>query len=101
MNLRKIFLRFIILEGVDKYPLTAEGQKQAQDLISFFSRRTIDVVYSSPFLRCRQTIAPLCEDRHITPHIDERISELDVGNLDSTPWRLSWTPDRRLTDTPL
>lgn len=59
------------------------------------------MIFTSPYKRCIQTIAPLSQDRGIFPLIDVRITEADVGNLDRTPWKLSWDINRKLTDIPL
>ena len=82
-----------------KYPLTERWFLQSEKLVTLLAWKIIDVIYTSPFLRCIQTITPLSENRGITPIIDNRITEFDVGNLDETPWELSWTSERKLTDT--
>lgn len=61
----------------------------------------IDAMFTSPFLRCRETIAPLEKDRSMTAMIDNRITEYDVGNLDRTPWEESKHITNHLTDEPL
>jgi 8-oxo-dGTP diphosphatase len=40
-------------------PLNKKGVKQAQELITFLEPFPIAAVYSSPFLRCVQTVEPL------------------------------------------
>ena len=83
------------------YPLTLAWKKQAEGLCELFSWKCIDVIYTSPFLRCKETIHPISQERKLTPLIDERISELDVWSLDRTPWRLSWDSNRKLTNVPI
>ncbi|GAC1506025.1 MAG: hypothetical protein NVS1B3_05170 [Candidatus Dormibacteraceae bacterium] len=42
-------------------PLSKKGQKQAEALVSILEPFPISVVYSSPFLRCVQTVQPLAK----------------------------------------
>lgn len=86
---------------VNDFPLTETWNLEANRLIEQFSWKVIDMIFTSPYKRCIQTIAPLSQDRGIFPLIDVRITEADVGNLDRTPWKLSWDINRKLTDIPL
>lgn len=47
-------------------PLTKKGQKQAKDLVGVFLRLTVSAIYSSPYLRCVQTVEPLAKERRLT-----------------------------------
>jgi len=40
-------------------PLSSRGQREAEGLAGELGGARIDVLWSSPFLRCRQTLAPL------------------------------------------
>lgn len=42
-----------------KRPLTKKGIKQAQDLVEVLSPYPVAAIYSSPYLRCVQTVQPL------------------------------------------
>ena len=42
-------------------PLSKKGQKQAEALVSILEPFPISAVYSSPFLRCVQTVQPLAK----------------------------------------
>lgn len=42
-------------------PLTAKGHKQARALADALFPHHVDEVYSSPYVRCRQTVEPLAE----------------------------------------
>ena len=44
-------------------PLSKSGFKQAEALVSVFGPQSISAVYSSPYLRCVQTVAPLAKAR--------------------------------------
>lgn len=46
-----------------KRPLSPKGEKQARALVAQFADYPITATYSSPYLRCIQTIAPLAEAR--------------------------------------
>lgn len=42
-----------------KRPLSKKGQKQAEDLVSVLDEFKIAAIFSSPYLRCMQTVEPL------------------------------------------
>jgi 8-oxo-dGTP diphosphatase len=46
-------------------PLSKKGEKQAEALIDLFHGLTVSAVFSSPYLRCVQTVAPLAEAREL------------------------------------
>lgn len=46
-------------------PLTKKGVKQAEELVEVFSNFDISGIYSSPYLRCMQTVEPLAEARKL------------------------------------
>src|SRR5258708_31534995 len=51
-------------QGDDRLrPLSKKGVKQAQDLIDVFKPFNASAIYSSPYLRCVQTVEPLAQDR--------------------------------------
>jgi phosphohistidine phosphatase SixA len=51
-------------QGDDRLrPLSKKGVKQAEALIDLFKPFKISAIYSSPFLRCVQTVEPLASDR--------------------------------------
>ncbi len=51
-------------QGDDRLrPLSKKGVKQAQALIDVFKPYKIKAIYSSPYLRCVQTVEPLARDR--------------------------------------
>ena len=66
-------------QGQSEQPLDAIGREQVAPLGPALRGR-FDAVYSSPLLRARQTAAVI--DEH--PHILERMSEFDLGDLDGT-----------------
>ena len=46
-------------------PLTAKGEKQAEALVQVFHEFTVKAIFSSPYLRCVQTVTPLAEARGV------------------------------------
>ena len=44
-------------------PLTREGRRQAADLVELLGDLELDVIASSPYLRCIETVAPLAARR--------------------------------------
>jgi len=47
-------------------PLTKKGQKQAEELVTAFEPFPLKAVFSSPFLRCTQTVEPLSRARKLS-----------------------------------
>jgi phosphohistidine phosphatase SixA len=58
-------------------PLSERGQQQAQGLLHNLSALDPPRLLSSPYLRCRQTLAPLAEHNHV------RVETLDVLGPDT------------------
>lgn len=51
-------------QGDDRLrPLSKKGVKQAEAFVDLFKPFKISAIYSSPFLRCAQTVEPLASDR--------------------------------------
>ena len=46
-----------------KRPLSKKGEAQAQELVKMFAAFPLTAVYSSPYLRCVETVAPLAQAR--------------------------------------
>jgi 8-oxo-dGTP diphosphatase len=49
-----------------KRPISPKGQKQAAKIVEQFHKVSITAVYSSPYLRCVQTVEPLAAARKLT-----------------------------------
>jgi 8-oxo-dGTP diphosphatase len=63
-------------EGDDRLrPLDARGVTQAQDLVALLERFEIDAIYTSPFLRCVQTVEPLAAARRLALAAREELGE--------------------------
>ena len=46
-------------------PLTKKGWKQAEELVTVLQQFPVTAVFSSPYLRCVQTVEPLCKARKL------------------------------------
>ncbi len=68
--------------GRDDVPLNVTGHFQARRLSIRLSKIPLQAVYSSPLQRALQTVAPILDARDLSPQIDERLAEVDQGELD-------------------
>ena len=48
-----------------KRPLSKKGMKQAEDLVALLDPFPITAIFSSPYLRCVQTVEPLARKRKL------------------------------------
>ena len=58
------------MEPDELRPLSKPGRRQARALVDLFAGRPLDLVLSSPALRCVETVRPLARDRSL--RIEER-----------------------------
>jgi phosphohistidine phosphatase SixA len=56
-------------------PLTNSGRAQAKALVGLLEDFSIKVVYSSPFLRCMQTVEPLARARKLSIRTSSALAE--------------------------
>ncbi len=64
----------------DKYDLTEEGKEQIEKVAeNLFADGGVDMIFSSPFLRARQSAEIVAKKLSHQVHIDERLKELDHG----------------------
>ena len=66
-------------------PLTAEGLKQADDVVEVLKSYDIGLIYSSPFLRTLQTIYPFCVETDKSVCVENALYE----SLDSDEFTYS------------
>ncbi len=67
-------------EGDDRdRPLTAKGEAQAKALVDRLRYRGIEAIFTSPFLRCIQTVQPLADELGITVQVHEALAEGEGG----------------------
>ncbi|MDW3097218.1 MAG: histidine phosphatase family protein [Alphaproteobacteria bacterium] len=63
------------------WPLTDEGERQADALASFLEAQGIDHIYASPFLRAQQTLAPTADLMGHTTHILDDLRERRLADI--------------------
>ena len=56
-------------------PLTKKGMQQAEKLVSLLAPLPVSAVYSSPFVRCVQTVEPLARVRHLEVKLSPSLEE--------------------------
>jgi broad specificity phosphatase PhoE len=74
-------------------PLSAKGRQQAENLASCFAGNKLAAIYVSGYLRTHQTVQPLAERFHLAPIVDERLNEIDNGQVDemsTEEFRQAW-----------
>ncbi|SHN21495.1 histidine phosphatase family protein [Streptomyces yunnanensis] len=65
--------------GRSDVPLTDRGREQAQTLAHWAATADLTAIWTSPLSRARLTADPAADACGLTPHIDERLYELDFG----------------------
>ncbi len=68
--------------ALNDQPLSNAGLNQAEKLCGFFSNIDIDRVLTSRYIRTAQTAAPLAKAKGLSPKVDKRLDELDIGVFD-------------------
>jgi 2,3-bisphosphoglycerate-dependent phosphoglycerate mutase len=82
--------------GFDEYtrPLTAKGIRDAERFRDSLAATRIDGLYSSPYLRARQTIEPIAKARGLTIETVDDLRERILSPVDLPDWgaqlRRSW-----------
>jgi 2,3-bisphosphoglycerate-dependent phosphoglycerate mutase len=64
----------------EQRPLSAEGQKDALRVAELLGKSPITRIYSSPYLRARQTVSPLAERLSLPMHIEPGLRERELGD---------------------
>ena len=71
--------------GSSDIELSDAGVKQAHELASFLKDEDISVVISSPLKRARDTADVIASQHQLPVQIDDRLKELEVGELEGMP----------------
>ena len=66
--------------------LADEGHREAKRLATHFAGQRIDLVFSSPLLRARQTAAPISERLNLQVETVDELTESDVGHWEGLYW---------------
>ncbi len=69
-------------QGRREVPLNALGRRQAEALVGALQPYEPRAMYSSPASRARDTAAPLASALGLDVQVDDRLAELDQGELD-------------------
>jgi 8-oxo-dGTP diphosphatase len=67
--------RRVWFDADDLRPLSKQGFKQAEAIAERLAAEGATELYSSPFLRCVQTLEPLADRLDIKIHADDRLAE--------------------------
>lgn len=77
-----------------EWPLSAVGQQQALTLSNLLDYLIIDKIYSSPFIRCKQTIEPFAKremlDIIVENDLRERLISIEIIDGFYEVWCKSW-----------
>ncbi len=66
--------------------MSDEGHQQARDTGRLLAPRPVEVVYSSPLLRARQTAAAIARPHDLAVEIVDDLVEVDVGVWEGRAW---------------
>ena len=87
MNKKIYIVRHCHAEGQNpEAQLTEVGQKQALELMRFFSNKQIDRIISSPYIRAFKTIEPLAEKLELIVEEDSRLVERTLSSENMPDW---------------
>lgn len=66
----------------DDQPISTFGRKQASKIQKYFHKHSIKSIYVSEYIRTEQTARPLVKKLKLTPIVDTRLNEIDIGIID-------------------
>ena len=75
-----------VFQGKTDFDISEKGKKQLKKLAERFKDIKLDVVYSSPLKRAFLTAEAVIEHKSLAITIDERLSEIDGGDMEGKPW---------------
>ncbi|MCX8189463.1 MAG: histidine phosphatase family protein [Nitrososphaeria archaeon] len=76
-------IKHLISHDIESYPLTEKGLEQSKILGNELKKLKIDIIYSSPVLRCRQTAQIISEYLKCPIIYDERVKERFFGKFNN------------------
>ncbi len=74
------------LTGRTEFKLTKNGQEMAQDLVNELKKYKINIIYSSPSIRCIETIKPTAEYFKLDIITNKDLLEKYFGIYDGMTW---------------
>lgn len=67
-------------EGDDRdRPLTAKGDAQAKAIVDRLRYRGVEAIFTSPYVRCLQTVQPLAEELGLSVQVEDLLAEGEGG----------------------
>lgn len=86
-------------QGISDISLNAKGKAQAEALAQALKDETIDVVYSSPLIRARETAKAIRHFHPSSPYFEEEgFKEMDLGDfegMDAPDWAKQYPEFRK------
>ncbi|MBP5303590.1 MAG: histidine phosphatase family protein [Clostridia bacterium] len=76
-----------ICHGITDSDITDNGRSQLECLTKRFEDVALDCVYSSHLFRAQETARAIIRNKEIPHHVDERLSEIHVGEWENIPWK--------------
>ncbi|MBU2109696.1 class I tRNA ligase family protein, partial [Patescibacteria group bacterium] len=70
-----------------EYHLTEKGKEQAKKMAEFLKKENIDLIFSSPVTRTKETAEIIAKKLDIKVIFDERLREMDYGDLEGKAYR--------------
>jgi broad specificity phosphatase PhoE len=68
--------------GSSDVALDPNGYAQAERLAAWASETKLAAIWCSPLTRARETAAPAARATGLVPHVDERLREIDFGQIE-------------------
>jgi len=92
--------------GTEAIGLNETGRLQSLHMKEALGGVPVDLVYSSPVLRARETAEVLCEERDLDPLLDKRLEEIAYGEwvgktFEEVQAMPGYTPYYKRLDTPV
>ncbi len=63
----------------EERPLDKRGRRDALALVEQLARFPVELILTSPYLRCVETVAPLAQARSLEPEVREELGEVLHG----------------------
>ena len=73
-------------QGCTQTQLTDKGRKQLAYLSQRFGEIPLDAVYTSPYLRARQTAEAVNRNHNLPIHEEDALHEINGGDWEGKPW---------------
>ena len=75
----------IVSSSNQKYPLTPQGRKEINEVIKKLKKLKIDLIFSSPTFRAKQTAQIIGKELGISPRYVKELGEIKFGVLEGKP----------------